>query len=247
VENNMSLKEIKELKAFSTPTISNAIELFQVKRRNEGFLSAGIKCIFPKEGVLLGYAATAVISACQPKPNFEEVSMSEYWKYIADLTEPKVIVIQDIDEPACIGSFWGEVNASIHKSLGCAGVVTNGSVRDLDEMKIIHFQTFASAVSVSHAYAHLEAFNVPIEISDENIGTNDFIHADKHGVIIIPDTVLPYIAEAARELEDSEKKLIEFCRSPSWSQKEMWKQYSQHCIRLGKLTAKYTHIHRRTI
>jgi regulator of RNase E activity RraA len=47
---------------------------------------------------------------------------------------PKIIVVQDLDKPRVVGSFWGEVNANIHRALGCVGTITDGAIRDLDEM-----------------------------------------------------------------------------------------------------------------
>ena len=42
-----------------------------------------------------------------------------------------VVVIEDKDEPAGYGAFWGEVQTNVHKALGCLGTVTNGSIRDI--------------------------------------------------------------------------------------------------------------------
>ena len=50
-------------------------------------------------------------------------------------SRPSVAAIQDIDATdRGIGAFWGEVQTNIHRALGCQGVVTDGSVRDLDQM-----------------------------------------------------------------------------------------------------------------
>ena len=43
---------------------------------------------------------------------------------------PKIVVVQDLDKPRVIGSFWGEVNSNIHRALGCVGTITDGAIRD---------------------------------------------------------------------------------------------------------------------
>ena len=47
---------------------------------------------------------------------------------------PKIVVVQDLDKPKVGGSFWGEVTSNMHRALGCVGTITDGSIRDLDEM-----------------------------------------------------------------------------------------------------------------
>ena len=64
------------------------------------------------------------------------------------MPSPRIIVIQDEDEPPAMGSFWGEVNSSVFLALGAVGVVTDGGVRDLDEVQAMGFQFFAREVIV---------------------------------------------------------------------------------------------------
>ena len=45
-----------------------------------------------------------------------------------------VAVFEDIDDPHCIGAYWGELNTTIHKGFGVSGAVTNGVVRDLGDL-----------------------------------------------------------------------------------------------------------------
>ena len=76
---------------------------------------------------------------------------------------PRVIVVEDLDDPPGLGSFWGEVNANMHKAMGCVGAVTNGSVRDLDEVEPLGFHFFASHIAVSHAYVHIVEVGTPVQ------------------------------------------------------------------------------------
>ena len=59
-------EELEALKKWPTPAIANAIELFNIKPRSEGFMLPEIKCQFPELGTMIGYAATAVITAQSP-------------------------------------------------------------------------------------------------------------------------------------------------------------------------------------
>ena len=49
------------LRKYDTPTLSNAIETFGIRPADEGFVSGGVRCLFPELGPMVGYAATAMI------------------------------------------------------------------------------------------------------------------------------------------------------------------------------------------
>ena len=73
-----------------------------------------------------------------------------------------IMVIEDLDDPLGFGAFWGEVQSNIHKALGCLGVVTNGSIRDIP-MIAPGFQMLAGSLSPSHAFTHVEDFGIPAD------------------------------------------------------------------------------------
>ena len=83
------------------------------------------------------------------------------------------------------------MNATIHKKLGCVGHITDGCPRDLDEVRDLGFQLFGLNPCVSHAYVRLVDFGKPVELAGVEIRPGDLIHADKHGVCIIPLEVAP--------------------------------------------------------
>ena len=85
----------------------------------------------------------------------------DYLDYVAAAPRPSVVVIEDKDEPAGYGAFWGEVQTNVHKALGCLGVVTNGSIRDIPAVAE-GFQMLAGSISPSHAYVHVLDFGVSV-------------------------------------------------------------------------------------
>jgi 4-hydroxy-4-methyl-2-oxoglutarate aldolase len=206
-------EDLAALRRLNTPTISNAIETFDVRPRNFGFSGPEIRCMFPDFEPIVGYAATATIMADQPGMGARNASRPAYWEYIAGLPMPRISVIQDLDQPPAIGSFWGEVNGNIHRALGCVGTITNGGVRDLDEVRAIGFQMLAAAAIVSHAYVHLVDFGTPVRVGGLLVNSGDLIHADKHGAIVIPHEIAREIPQAAEEVERRERRIINFCKS----------------------------------
>lgn len=208
---------IEQLRGITTPTVSNAIETFGVRPRNQGFSSGQIRCIFPDLPVMVGYACTATIKADRLGEESERVPAHVMWDHVLSSPAPRIIVIQDEDEPAAIGSFWGEVNSSIYLALGAVGVVTDGGVRDLDEVQAMGYQFFAREVIVSHAYVHLTSVGNPVTIGGLQIAPGDLLHGDKHGVLHIPHEIAAGIPEAAQRVEARERPIIDLCHAPDFS------------------------------
>ncbi len=207
-------KLLDELRKISSPTIANAIETFNVRPRSAGFVASEIVCRFPKLGVMVGYAATALIRA-EPGPvEGHRAPEFAWWDHVAASPGPRVVVMHDLDEPRGQGAYWGEVQANIHKALGCVGTVTDGTVRDLPEAEALGFHFFSAHVSVSHAYIHMVDFGLPVKVSGLWIRPGDLLHGDQHGVVVIPPEIAPQIPEAAARIEARERKMIAACRKP---------------------------------
>lgn len=236
--------QLNELRKFTTPTICNAIEMFRIRRRNEGFMTPEVVCRFPDMGPMIGYAVTATHRAREEAQSSSSVDMNAYYEHVLSHPAPRIIVTQDLDDPP-IGALFGEVNASIHKALGCVGHITNGGVRDLDECHKIGFQYFSNHVLVSHAYVHLEGFGQPIRVGGIAVHPGDLIHADQHGICLIPDTIAPQLAAACRTMEALERPLIKLARSPSFTPAKltaaratMREKFEEASKRFGQATTK---------
>jgi regulator of RNase E activity RraA len=203
---------LDELRTFSTPSVANGIETFDVRGRHEGFMSAAIKCMFADLGPMVGYAATATIRAVEPGESRDR----ELWKNVYELPAPRVVVVQDLDDPPGHGSLWGEVNSNVFRSFGAIGVVTNGCVRDLDEMRALGFHAFAGSVGVSHSYVHVVDVGAPVMIGGLRVEPGDLLHADKHGVSSVPFEIAEQLPEAIRKLEARERDVIAMFGGPDF-------------------------------
>src|ERR1700723_954236 len=99
----------------------------------------------------------------------------DYLDYVAAAPQPGIAVIEDLDEPAGYGAFWGEVQTNVHKALGCLGTVTNGSIRDIAAVAG-GFQMLAGSIAPSHAYD----FDLPVTVHSMAVKSGDLVHADRH-------------------------------------------------------------------
>jgi 4-hydroxy-4-methyl-2-oxoglutarate aldolase len=112
---------------------------------------------------------------------------------------------------------WGEVNSNIHRALGCIGVVTDGTVRDLDEVRALGFHFFAAGIAVSHGYAFPVEFNTPVIVDGMAVSPGDLVHADQHGAITIPIEFARETLKSAGAVERYERPMIQLCKSQEFS------------------------------
>jgi len=207
------------LRRLDTCTVSNAIETFEIRLRNEGYTDASVRCMFPKLVPMLGYAVTARIRCSGPPsdggPAFLE--RTDWWNHILSVPQPRVVVIQDMDNNPGSGAFLGEVHANILMALGCVGAVTDGAVRDLPAVASTGFHFFARNVVVSHSYVHIVKTGGAVEVGGLKVQPGDLIHGDCHGVQSIPRQIAAQIPEAAERIMEKERKLIGLCRVSDFS------------------------------
>ena len=201
-----------------TCMVSNAIETFRVRMRNEGFINDSSRCMFPDLPPVAGYAVTGRIRTTSPPiANLCYYHRIDWWRYVASVPGPKVIVIADIDRIPGTGAFFGEIHAQIARSFGCVAYVTNGTVRDLSALKDAAFPAFAAGASVSHAYAHIVEYGEPVDLGGLTISSGDLVHADCHGVQTVPLEIAAELPAEAERIRQRESELIRFCNSPEFS------------------------------
>jgi len=228
---NISLGLLESLGDFDTPTVCNAIEVVQGTR---GFNAYTKKQVIRAGSTrpLVGFARTARIAAAQMPSESTHVIKErrlEYFRSMQAGPSPSLAVIEDTDYPNCTGAWWGEVHSAVHKGLGLQGALTNGLVRDLDDIEP-GFTIIAGAVGPSHAFVHVIDLGEPVHVLGIDIRQNDLVHADQHGAVVIPPDVLPELAEGIKTLLASEQLILEPARAADFSIEKLehaWKKFEQ--------------------
>ncbi len=213
-----TLEDLELLRQFDTCTLSNAIEVLNIRLRNEGFVAGTATCRFPNLPPVLGYAVTGKVRASKtPVTGRCYGEHIQWWRYVAGTPSPRIIVIQDADQPPGFGALFGEVHARISRALGCVAYVTNGAVRDVTAIETMGFQLFSGSLAISHAYAHVVEFGEPVEIGGLRISAGDLLHGDLHGIQSIPAGYAKRLIRIARALIDKEQELFRLCESDGFN------------------------------
>jgi 4-hydroxy-4-methyl-2-oxoglutarate aldolase len=217
-ESLLTKEDLDSLRGFNTCMVSNAIERFGSRLRNTGFADASIRSMSQDPPPMVGYAATARLRSGEPPMVggwFRD--HAEFWNGILQIPAPRILVLEDMDRPPGRGAFIGDMHAAILSALGCIGYVTNGAVREIPAVTAMGFHLFAGSVAVSHAYAHIFEIGAKIMVGGMEVRPGDLLHGDRNGVLTVPLNIAAKIPAVARELQQSEQRIIDFCRSPDFS------------------------------
>jgi 4-hydroxy-4-methyl-2-oxoglutarate aldolase len=211
-------EELDALRQIDTCMVANAVETFNLRLRNTGFTDGNIRCMFPDAPPMVGYAATARLRSGEPPMKGGTFSdHTDFWNSILEVPAPRVLVLEDMDNPPGRGAFIGGRNGAILKALGCIGYLTNGAVRELPSVRTTGIQMFAGSIAVSHAYAHIFEVRASVTVGGMEIHPGGLLHGDRHGVLTIPDETAGRIPGVAAEIRRREQKVIELCQSNSFS------------------------------
>ncbi len=208
---------IEYLKSVDTPTLSNAIELLNVRPRTEGFSDLSIRCLFPEKGRMCGYAVTAQVETMTRSSPGGTDAFLDLYEAVADSLRPVVIVFQEIGSHRDFAAHCGEVMATVFTRLGAVGLVTDCGVRDLPEVRALGFQCFARGSIASHAYFHVARVGVPVQVGGLSICPGDLLHGDENGLLLVPPDLESTLKEKVEAIRSRERALMEYIRGSEFT------------------------------
>jgi 4-hydroxy-4-methyl-2-oxoglutarate aldolase len=127
--------------------------------------------------------------------------------FVPFLKEGSVVVL-DVQGDGDVGSV-GSFNALAWVSKGARGIVSNGGIRDIDEVvkeKIpVYLDYMERGRGIRPGRNEVESFNKPVTVGGVLVRPGDVIVADGDGVIVVPREYARPVAEFAREIMDKDK------------------------------------------
>ncbi len=204
------------LRRFDTPTVLNAIELFDVQPRGSGFADGRLRACFPNMPPAVGYATTATFRSARSAKSGDAYSsfVDQVGRFVVEQPAPRIVVFEDLDgEPAA--ATFGEVMCTVYKAFGCVGLVTSGAARDLDQVERLGFPCWSTSVIASHGYCRILDVNVPVRVCGLPVSPGDVIHADRNGVATIPAEIVREVALACEKLAQAENEILHYASAGS--------------------------------
>jgi regulator of RNase E activity RraA len=206
------------LRKVDTPTVCNAIEVVEGKRGFDRYTRGTVLISDTSAGSIVGVARTAKISAVAPPteaPDVIRARRMDYYRHMATGPRPALAVVEDVDGENAVGAYWGEINTTVHKGFGLAGALTNGVMRDLGDLPD-GFPVIAGSVGPSHAFVHVREIGTPVKVFGLEIHDAEWVHADRHGALVIPEGYLEPLGDAIAKLLETEKIVLDAARAPGF-------------------------------
>lgn len=209
-------EQFAALRAIDSPTVANAIESFNARPRTRGYLGYDVRCLIPGLGTMLGYAVT-----CKGDSTSESRQVSrehqKLYQAIVDSPQPAIVVIQDDGRDRVHSCHAGEMMATTMKRCGAVGVVTDGGLRDINEIRALGaFHYFGAGLVVSHGNPLIYDVGATVEVSGVTIHPGDLLHGDENGITIVPAEIAAEVAAEALRVREKEAERLQEILSPEF-------------------------------
>lgn len=186
-EKSLDEKTLELLKRVSTPNISDAMHR-KGAMKNIHAICPGTK--------MAGRAVTVATFEGDWAKTVEAIGVAK---------EGDVIVIYN-GSPYVAP--WGELATLSCINKGIAGVVIDGAVRDVDDIRRLNFPVFAASIVPNAGEPKgFGEINAEIQCGGQSVKPGDFIVGDDNGVVVIPKERGYEIARRALEVEKNERRI----------------------------------------
>lgn len=204
-----------KLRDIDTPTLANAIELLEVRNRATGFSDRRMRQLTPEMGAMCAYAVTVQAVTATAEPFGREDGVEKYLDVCRALEaspKPAVVVFHEFGPHPELSAHIGEVLATMFRRFGAVGVVSDGAVRDMAELRGLGFQAFAPGTVASHANFAVLRVQVPVVVCGLTVHPGDMLHGDENGLISVPEGGRERLPELADQVRAKEKKVLDYLK-----------------------------------
>lgn len=198
------------LAAFARATVASVSDAVDQIVGNRGYLAHDMRPYVA--GAFAGRAATALVKPAPPEKATPALAVQHSVEMIdsANPGDVGVIVMEGTLDVAAIGGLMG----TAAKARGMAGMVLDGAVRDVAELRALNLPTYARSVSPATAvsrYASV-AKQVPVECAGVTIHPGDIIVAGEDGVVVVPKDRATEVLQRSQEIDQREIKMVPFIK-----------------------------------
>jgi 3-hexulose-6-phosphate synthase/6-phospho-3-hexuloisomerase len=126
-----------------------------------------------------------------------------------DLAKPGDVIVINNDGGVHVAP-WGELATRSCLEKGVCGVVIDGAVRDVDDIRRLTYPLFARAIVPNAGEPKgFGEVNAEITCCGQPVRPGDWVVGDMNGVVVIPQERAYEIARRAREVQKTEERIRE--------------------------------------
>jgi 4-hydroxy-4-methyl-2-oxoglutarate aldolase len=195
------------LASSTVASVADAVDQITGKR---GYMSHDMR---PRVGMaFVGRATTAILKAAPPEKATAALS-AQHSVGMIDAAKPGevgVIVVEDSLDLAGLGGLM----ATAAKARSMAGIVLDGGVRDLAEIRGLGLPVFSRSVSPGSSVGRFAsvAKDIPVKCGGIDVRPGDIIVAGEDGVVVVPKEKEQEILKRAQEIDERETKMVPFIK-----------------------------------
>jgi len=198
------------LAGFARSTVASVSDAVDQVIGKRGYLAHDMRPYV--SGAFVGRAVTALVKAAPPEQATPALAVKHSVEMIdsANPGDVGVIVMENSLDVAAIGGLMG----TAAKSRGMAGMVLDGAVRDLAELRALGLPVYARSVSPATAVGRYASVSkqVPVECAGVSIAPGDIIVAGEDGVVVVPKDRAADVLKRSQEIDARESKMVPFIK-----------------------------------
>jgi regulator of RNase E activity RraA len=202
---------------FKKTTVASVADAVDQVVGRRGYLAHDVRPVIA--GQVVGRALTALVRSAPPDKATPALAVKHSVEMIdgAKPGEVGVIVMEGSLDVAAIGGLM----ATSAKARGMAGMVLDGAVRDVPEIRSLGLPVYARSISPATAvgrYASV-AQGIEVECAGVKIKPGDIVIANEDGVVAVPQEKAAEVLKRAQEIDERETKMVPFIKQHKSLQK----------------------------
>ncbi len=170
-------------------------------------MGGSIASVTPTLGPTVGVAMTCEIDTSTPGDKGELDLYYEQLEAMQRMEEPTVWVAKVVGSRPDHECVLGDGMAKMLHAVGCAGVVTDGGVRDVEGLLTVPLAVYSRGRTIHHCALRIKRTNGPIQIGGITVSPGEIIHANVGGVIKLPRAGLEKLPALATEMRAFEHEV----------------------------------------
>ena len=195
-------------------SVSDAVELVTGK---SGTMRHDMKLVTGK--AMVGRAVTSLARPAPPEGATPALATKHSVEMIDEAKpgEVGVIVMEGTLDIAAMGNLM----ATAATERGMAGMVLDGAIRDIWDIRRMGLTVYARSATPATAVGHYAtlAKNVPVECAGVTVRPGDLVVADEDGVVVVPQERAEEVLKKAKEIDDRERGMFPFIKEHKSLQK----------------------------
>ena len=198
------------IEGFKKSTVASVADAVDQITGQRGFMSHDMRPRVP--GVMVGRAATALLRQTSPDKATPALSAKHSVAMIdnAKPGEVGVIVVENGLDVAGVGGLM----ATTAKVRGMAGILIDGGLRDIAELRALALPSYSRSVVPSSSVGRWAsvANNIPVQCAGVNVKPGDIIVAGEDGVVRVPQERAAEVLKRSQEIDERETKMVPLIR-----------------------------------